>query len=247
MKDAYYFTHDSNARNDPKILAMRSVYGAEGYGWFWMIVEILREQNGYALEANDYFTASLALELHEDEAKIKAFISDCTSKFHLFFIEKNKFTSVSLLRRMAYLDQKREQARSAALSRWSGSNADALRLQSGSNASKVNKSKVNKSKVNKIYGEFQNIFLSEDEHRKLEERLNSQLPVLIESMSAWLKQNGKTYKDYYAALLNWSRRPINGATTNGLQQGVAGSAGISYKDDPKLGPGWSGAVIHRPS
>ena len=31
-KDAYFFSHDCNARNDPKILALRSVYGAEGYG-----------------------------------------------------------------------------------------------------------------------------------------------------------------------------------------------------------------------
>ncbi len=31
-KDAYYFPHDCNARNDPKILALRSVFGAEGYG-----------------------------------------------------------------------------------------------------------------------------------------------------------------------------------------------------------------------
>lgn len=31
-KDAYFFAHDCNARNDPKILALRSVYGAEGYG-----------------------------------------------------------------------------------------------------------------------------------------------------------------------------------------------------------------------
>ena len=31
-KDAYFFSHDCNARNDPKILALRSVYGARGTG-----------------------------------------------------------------------------------------------------------------------------------------------------------------------------------------------------------------------
>ena len=46
-KDAYFFSHDCNARNDPKILALRSVYGAEGYGVYFMLVEILREQPEY--------------------------------------------------------------------------------------------------------------------------------------------------------------------------------------------------------
>lgn len=35
-KDAYFFSHDCNARNDPKILALRSVYGAEGYGVYFI-------------------------------------------------------------------------------------------------------------------------------------------------------------------------------------------------------------------
>lgn len=47
-KDAYFFSHDCNARNDPKILALRSVYGAEGYGVYFMLVEILREQPEYS-------------------------------------------------------------------------------------------------------------------------------------------------------------------------------------------------------
>ncbi|MDQ7860585.1 DUF4373 domain-containing protein [Peribacillus frigoritolerans] len=49
-KDAYYFTHDSNARHDPKVTAMRGVYGSEGYGWYWMLIEMLRESNDYKLD-----------------------------------------------------------------------------------------------------------------------------------------------------------------------------------------------------
>ena len=46
-KDAYYFPHDSNARHDPKIVAMTAVYGMAGYGYYWAIIEILREQKDY--------------------------------------------------------------------------------------------------------------------------------------------------------------------------------------------------------
>jgi hypothetical protein len=43
--DRYYFDHDYNARNDDKILEMRSVYKAEGYGIFWMLVETMIEND----------------------------------------------------------------------------------------------------------------------------------------------------------------------------------------------------------
>ena len=61
-KDAYFFSHDCNARNDPKILALRSVYGAEGYGVYFMLVEILREQPEYRLSVNKYIWNTLATE-----------------------------------------------------------------------------------------------------------------------------------------------------------------------------------------
>ena len=48
-KEAYYFSHDANARNDIKIKAMMSRYGYEGYGMYWAIVEMLRETKDYEL------------------------------------------------------------------------------------------------------------------------------------------------------------------------------------------------------
>lgn len=42
-KDTFYFQHDYNARNDPKILELRSEYGMEGYGVYWCIIETLAE------------------------------------------------------------------------------------------------------------------------------------------------------------------------------------------------------------
>lgn len=42
-KDSFWFKHDNNARNDEKILELRSRFGAEGYGIFWMIVETMAE------------------------------------------------------------------------------------------------------------------------------------------------------------------------------------------------------------
>lgn len=49
-KDTFYFSHDYNARNDPKILELRSEYGMEGVGIYWCLIETLAEQeNGYII------------------------------------------------------------------------------------------------------------------------------------------------------------------------------------------------------
>ena len=40
-KDAYYFSHDANARLDPKNQAMICKYGMAGYGMYWIIIEML--------------------------------------------------------------------------------------------------------------------------------------------------------------------------------------------------------------
>lgn len=43
LKDSYYFSHDSNARNDEKILMLRAEHGWEGYGIYWMLIEMMFE------------------------------------------------------------------------------------------------------------------------------------------------------------------------------------------------------------
>lgn len=46
-KDAYYFSHDSNAKDDFKCMLLIEEIGLEGYGIFWILVETLREQESY--------------------------------------------------------------------------------------------------------------------------------------------------------------------------------------------------------
>ena len=56
-KDAYYFPHDSNARHDPKIMALIAELSPLGYAYFFMLIEILREQSNYSLKqshSNDF-------------------------------------------------------------------------------------------------------------------------------------------------------------------------------------------------
>lgn len=139
-----YFSHDANARNDLKILAMRSEYGAEGYGWYWMIVEMLREENDYHLKINKYIYDALALQLQCDASTAEKFILDCINKYELFKSDGEKIWSDSLLKRMNVMNEKSAKARKAAYSRWNKeNNADAMQTHSESNAIKLNENKIN--------------------------------------------------------------------------------------------------------
>ncbi len=85
MKTAYYFSHDSNARRDPKILAMRHIFGTEGYGWFWIIIEMMSEQEDYKLSLVDKYSYNvLAEEMNTTKENAKEFVTKCIAEIGLF-------------------------------------------------------------------------------------------------------------------------------------------------------------------
>lgn len=100
-KDAYWFRHDSNANRDPKIMMMKSVYGFEGYGLYWAIVEALREQEGYRLKIGGKFgLVPLSGMVQYDATKLKEFVNDCVNEFELFQIKGDFLECISLVKRM---------------------------------------------------------------------------------------------------------------------------------------------------
>ena len=119
MKDAYYFSHDANARHDPKIIKMISVYGMEGYGWYWVIIEMLREQDNFKLSISDQRDIEvIASQTISDSEKIRKYLDDCVKIFKLFKKRKKYLWSSSLLNRMEKMNEKREKGRKAAKIRW---------------------------------------------------------------------------------------------------------------------------------
>ena len=135
-----YFNHDSTARNDYRIVKMRSKLGMEGYGIFWAILEMLfTEENKLCVDDYD----SLAFGLQCDPKLLKQVIED----FDLFIIEDNCFYSRRLNNQIEEINNKSNKAKENAKKRWN--NASAIQSHSDSNASKVKYSKVDKSKVKK--------------------------------------------------------------------------------------------------
>lgn len=113
-KDAYYFKHDAYARHDPKIKSMMNKYGAQGYGRFWIVIEMLRESRTYKLEYEDYLWETLAEEMKCSVQDAQDFINDCINKYKLFIKDDTFFYSASLLSRMIKLDETRDKRKFAA-------------------------------------------------------------------------------------------------------------------------------------
>jgi hypothetical protein len=100
MKDAYYFSHDSNARHDYKILHLRSKWGWAGYGMYWAVVEMLRDIDGYRFPKDHIGLINMELQGGNEKLDVQGFVHDCIHTFHLFEEDETHFWSASLLRRM---------------------------------------------------------------------------------------------------------------------------------------------------
>lgn len=117
-KDAYYFKHDYNARFDPKTKALINKYGMEGYGRWWVILEMFRETKGYKLEDKRYIWDALAEQMKCEIKDVKSFVKDCVEEFELFVQENGFFYSPSFLERMNQLDEIRQKRKLAAIKSW---------------------------------------------------------------------------------------------------------------------------------
>lgn len=100
MKEAYYFSHDTNARTDPKIMAMVAQHKAAGYGWFWMTIEMMAQQPEYKLRRNTVTYIALSSWFLTDADTVESFIKCCIEDFELFEANDRYFWSESLCRRM---------------------------------------------------------------------------------------------------------------------------------------------------
>lgn len=116
MKSTYYFSHDSNARHDIKIQALRSVYGTSGYGKYWIIIEMLRESTNYKLKLNNkVLLIALSREFDCSTDEVQIFLNDCIYDFGLFICDDDFFWSDSLLQRMELAEIKRNASRTNGL------------------------------------------------------------------------------------------------------------------------------------
>lgn len=121
MKKTYYFQHDYNARNDPKLQALIVEMGVAGVGIYWCLVEMLYEQDG---EMPMSSIKSIAYNLHVKQKTVERVIKD----FSLFDYDDDKaenveksqkmFRNKSVLKRLNRIIDISEKRKRAIETRW---------------------------------------------------------------------------------------------------------------------------------
>ncbi len=161
MKDAFYFSHDYGARNDPKLVKLQMNEGHKGKGLYWDLIEMMYEQGGflYISEIKVY-----AFELRTECECITNLIRD----YDLFKNDGEKFWSESVLNRLKIREEKSIKARKSADSRWK--NANAMRTHSEGNAIKERKGK--EIKVNSINNSFSFYKIEVDKAKKFSDPMS---------------------------------------------------------------------------
>jgi len=160
-----------------------------------VIVTILRGECGWSILA-------FSKRWGWSETKVKKFLNDLEKMEQIKVLDVGKITTkIKVLNydRFQKKEQKVEQKRNR-----KGTEVEQKRTNKQLN----NDNNVNKEKKSlKKYGEYQNIKLTDGQYAKLSDEYGkANLNSMIENMSSWLKSNGKSYKDYAAALRNWFKK-----------------------------------------
>ena len=106
-KDVYYFSHDVNASNDPKIVAMESEFGVISYAWWWKLIEKLASSEDYRLPFKKYTFIALDKELgilnenerplNENERPLNENERPLNENEHTFFCSNKSFLFINSL------------------------------------------------------------------------------------------------------------------------------------------------------
>lgn len=223
-KDAYYFSHDSNAKNDPKCMLLIEELQLEGYGIYWVLIETLREQENFKYPLK--MIPVLARKFLTTKEKMLTVINN----YELFIIENGEFFySESLNRRMGLMNDKREQARLAGKKSGEARRLKALQYKGKINTTstdderpfnecstdaeqlkesklKKNKLKENKDDINKteIYTEHLHLTLTKKEYEKLITVYQKHaVDEKIQTIESYSKEYLKKYVSFYKILLSW--------------------------------------------
>jgi len=223
-KDAYYFPHFCNARHDRKIRRVRKELGPEGYGIFFMLLEVLRDQSDFRYPIEDMDL--LADEFGTSEQKVRTVVTN----YQLFDVdEKEQFFSPKLQVYLQPYLEKSQRAKLAAEKRWANhrkqieeckSNANALPEHSKSNADQnaiiteetiKDDNKINKSKeVKRKNGEYSHVLLTDKEYKKLIDDFGDvDLLSMITNLDEYIEMKGVKYKNHNLTMRKWKSKEVN--------------------------------------
>lgn len=229
---AEYFSHDYHARNDLKIVTMRTELGLISLGAYWCIIEILYEQNG-RIKITDLSTISKVIGC--DISLLEKIVFD----YGLFVKNGGHIENNSINKRLKVRQEKSEKASVSAKSRWSKytkeqensekecernatSSASIITVQTSDYAKKKRKekNKKNTNTASELFSIEDRLLFDEVWVSNAAKSLSidkSRIEVLIKKFNTHLltiKKEHTNLSEYASHFLNWCRISKNDNNQN---------------------------------
>lgn len=193
-KDAYFFPHYCNARHDRKLKRVIKELGVEGYGIYFMLLEVLREQVDFRYPLEDLDL--LADEFGTSEQKIRTVICN----YKLFDVDENEnFFSIKLVFYLQPYIEKSQRARDAANLRWSNAKLQ-IEHKTDANAYANAEQMQSDSNADAMQGEY-----SKGEETKIKDVSGRFTPPTVEEVAEYIKSKGysvnaERFVNYYGSI-----------------------------------------------
>lgn len=179
MKQAFWFKHDENARNDEKVLAVRAEFGWEGYAWYFALLEMMSEASDGQIHRVAMAGLSVGLGIPKD--RLTAFIDFCIT-VELLKEDNGSIYSGRMLSQKAQRQTLSQSGRAGAESRW--------------------KSKQERAPVSQGNGQAMATPMQRRGEEKRVETTTSEFASLRTTIEKHLKTTGVQYpKAYFAKIL----------------------------------------------
>jgi len=210
-----YFPHYAGAANGKTLFILQSRFGNDGYAAWFKILELLAATEHHYIDyrkssawqfllAKTGVSDDILTEILKTLADVEAIDAG--------LYETKIIWSGHFVENLAELYRRRKlelPPKPIVSDDTNTVNGDRNTVNDGRNPqSKVNKSIVNNKEkcIKRKHGEMQNVLLTDVELQKLQSQFGTQTQAAIEELSAYCSSRGKTYRNYYATLLNWIRR-----------------------------------------
>lgn len=231
-KDAFYFSHDYNAIQDPKIMILLSECGLAGVGMYWVIIEILHQQpcGSITQEAFSNYVKFYCHFQNQGEHLLNK-IEQVLISSKLLYIKNGKMFSERVLRNKKHREEISEKRSFA------GKKSAQIRLKSTSvqqKSTSVQHTKGKERKGKEIKEEvlktkhLEFVLLTPEEYDKLVAQFGAQgVAERIARLNDYIGSKGVKYKNHYYTILNWARKDIQGAGSNLTKQQRSNLQGLN--------------------
>jgi hypothetical protein len=210
-----YFPHDTDALSDEKLASLVALHGAEGYAFYFMMLEkIFRTEKGGITVGNRAVKSGLA---HSMSIPLKRFEAILATALEVGCFDKHAYESENVLtsngvqRRLSKVAHEREQER-IRKDKYINKKKDKEKRKRKTTAGKQPENPLENSLLIETKQKFlRYVYLFPKEYDALLEKLNGKRDSYIERLDTYIGQIGekaaaKKYVSHFDTILNWKRK-----------------------------------------